>query len=135
MKFVESKPDAPSHTSAGAWEFGAPKPGRSDRDPALGIETDSAESPPRYAKGVGTGARPANDKAPVTFDEGLELPVQDRFGGLADDSRGCPMGVRWTRVVNGEGPKPRFQGRWRGTNTPSRASGVAGDVLVLPDKQ
>ena len=77
MKFVESKPDAPSHTSAGAWEFGAPKPGRSDRDPALGIETDSAESPPRYAKGVGTGARPANDKAPVTFDEGLELRIHN----------------------------------------------------------
>jgi hypothetical protein len=51
-----------------------PKPRRSERDPALRIEAESAEPPPRHARGADAAARSVNDKAPVTFDEGLELP-------------------------------------------------------------
>ncbi len=63
------------------------------------------------------------------------LPVQDRFGGLADHSRGGPMGVRLTRVVNGDGSKPRFQGCQRGTNTPEGHVALRGDLrTVLPGR-
>jgi len=37
------------------------------------------------------------------------LPVQDRFGGLADHSRGGSMGVRSARVVNGIGGNRVFR--------------------------
>lgn len=54
-----------------------PKRGRSERDPALRIEAESAEPPPRHARRGVLTARPVNDKAPVTFDEGLELLLKD----------------------------------------------------------
>ena len=56
-----------------------PKPGRSARDPALRSETESADTPPWHASGGGFAARSVNDKAPVTFDEGLELPDRNGF--------------------------------------------------------
>lgn len=58
-----------------------------------------------------------------------ELPVQDRFGGLAGHSRGGPMGVRLTRVVNGDGSKPRFQCRQRGINTRAPPVELCGATL------
>jgi hypothetical protein len=57
------------------------KPSRLGRDPALGIETESAEPPPQHARRGGLAARCVNDKAPVTFDEGLELPDRNGFKG------------------------------------------------------
>jgi hypothetical protein len=55
-----------------------------------------------------------------------KTPCTTPFRRLADHSRGGPMGVRLTRVVNGDGRKPSFQGRQRGTNTPAPPCGVAG---------
>jgi hypothetical protein len=54
-----------------------PKPRRSDRHPALRIEAESTEPPPRHAKGGESAPRSVNDKAPVTFDEGPKLPVHN----------------------------------------------------------
>lgn len=73
-----------------------------------------------------------NEQGRVFWTRPLKLPVQDRFGGLADHSRGGPLGVRSTRVVNGGGWEPRFRGRQRGTNTPSLPNGVAEEVRRRP---
>ncbi len=56
------------------WGGRARNSGRSGPDPALRIETESVERPPWRARGGGLAAQCVNDKAPVTFDEGLELP-------------------------------------------------------------
>ena len=56
-----------------------PNPSRSERYPDLRIEAESAEPPPRHGNGGDSAARPVNDKAPVTFDEGLELRIHNQY--------------------------------------------------------
>ncbi|MBS0188562.1 MAG: winged helix-turn-helix transcriptional regulator, partial [Planctomycetes bacterium] len=79
------------------------------RQMAITMGTASEATAALVAKGLVRKAQSKSDG---------RLPVQDRFGGLADHSRGGPIGVRSIRGVNGDRRKPRFQGRQRGTNTP-----------------
>lgn len=105
---------------------------RPNAKPESAVGTGTGARKSRIPVGIGAGsnrravAAPVNKQGRVFWTRPLKLPVQDRFGGLADHSRGGPMGVRLTRVVNGDGRKPRFQGCQRGTNTPAPSIGVAG---------
>lgn len=69
-------------------------------------QTPPASDPENYGVSATSpgGPKPPNppSKTATLSRGGNELPVQDRFGGLADHSRGGPMGVRLKRVVNGD---------------------------------
>jgi len=60
------------------------------------------------------------------------LPVQDRFGGLAGYSRGGPMGVRLTRVVNGDSGNRVFRAASGVQILPPRPLASRGDLRAVP---
>jgi hypothetical protein len=63
------------------------------------------------------------------------LPVQDRFGGLADQSRGGPMGVRLTRVVNGDSGNRVFSAASGVQILHPRPLASQGDLRAVPPGQ
>ena len=60
------------------------------------------------------------------------LPVQDRFGGLADHSRGGPMGVRSKRGVNGDSENRVFRAASGVQILRPRPLASRGDLRAVP---
>ena len=89
---------------------------RERRTPATARQKGRFGPPPRHGNGGDSTARSVNDKAPVTFDEGLELrihnpgePILAREAWISSSNRRLTRDDRWldAEFARGEPPEPR----------------------------